>query len=922
MKRNLTFFSVLMAAVLVFAGCKNEAKMHIDFEEYTLDNGLKVILHEDHSDPVVAQAIAFHVGSAREKAGKTGFAHFFEHMLFQRSENLPRNSFFTKIAEMGGDFNGGTSNDYTIYYEKVPRNALEKILWMESDRMGYFINTVNQSGLEREIDVICNEKRQTEMNNAYGMMNHIMCKEFFPKGHPDSWTVIGEFEDIKSATIEDVKEFYSTYYVPSNATLCLAGDFDPAEAKALIEKYFAEIPSHPVQKPEVWDVKLDASKIVYYEDQFASMPALELAVPSVASGHKDEAALDVMCELIGRGMNSPLYKNIVETGLAPNVRISNYCRESAGTIDINITAFPGVDIDKVMEAIAKAKADFEANGVDEEELATLKAQNEAMAYNSIAEVLGKAMSLARNKEFFGKADKFVDDIDEINAVTSEDVMRVYNQYVRNANFVAVVAVPKGQSELAIEGSRLADLEMEDQSKQTMRSAAGAIVDDDYERTPSKIDRSIEPDYMSNVPQTNVPAIWRTELANGIKVAGITQREIPLVTLTIDIKGGELLSPVGKSGLSSINASMMNEGTADRTAVEYEQAFKKLGATARVSSSLKSTKIFVSVLSKNLPQVMDLIYEGLTKPRFDEEAFGRAVRSSKSSVARAKTSINSLGSRASAKLFFGESALSTYPTEESIDAITMDDVKSYFATFSPSNTSIDIAGDVDLKTIQKAFAPLAAWNAEAVDVPEIKIGESAEPGIYFVDFPGSKQSFIYIAGPGKKISDPEYYKLQVLNEKLGAGSNGRLFEVLRLQRGYTYGAYSGFNSSSDYGEFYAASSVQGSATKESVALFKEIFSTFGPEFTQDQLDATKGAILRANASRFETANSLVGMLGTIRNNNLPDDYIKQEEAVASAMTLEDLKAKAAEYLDNDNMIIVVVGDAETQLKNLPEAKLIK
>ena len=921
-----TLVTALAIAVLMFAtaACKSNDSdaIHIDYEEYTLDNGLKVILHEDHSDPIVAQAITFHVGSAREKEGKTGFAHFFEHMLFQRSENLPRNSFFNKIAEMGGDFNGGTSNDYTIYYECVPRNALEKILWMESDRMGFFINTVTQSGLEREIDVICNEKRQTEVNNAYGMMDDVMCKNFFPKRHPYSWTVIGEFEDIKSATIEDVTEFYRTYYVPSNATLCIAGDFDPDEVKALIDKYFAEIPGHPVEKPEVWDVKLDETKKLYYEDQFASMPAVEAAWSTVASGHEDEAALDAFSSLFGRGKNSPLYKNIVEKNLAPNASAYNFTRESAGQFSINVTAFPGVDIDLIMAAIEQAMADFEANGVDEEELATLKAENETSAYRRLGSVLGKAQMLARSKEFYGKADKFIDDIEDFNNVTAEDVMRVYNKYIKGQNYVAVVAVPKGGAELSIEGSELANLTMEDQSKQTMRSAAGAIVDDDYERTPSTFDRSIEPDYMANTPKTRIPEIWRTTLSNGIEVAGITQSEIPMVNLTISIDGGAILDPAGKRGTAAINASMMNEGTSERTAVEIEQALKRLGASARVSSGTKSTNITVSSLSKNLPATLEIVNEMLTKPRFDEAAFTRSVKSQKSSIQRALTSITSLGQRAATRLWLGDCIFTDFTTNESIDAITMDDVKAYYATLTPKNAHIDVAGDVDLPTLKKALAVLKGWEGEEVSVPEIEIGESAAPGTYFIDFPGSKQSYIYIIGPGRKISDPEYHKLDVLNEKLGAGSAGRLFEVLRLQRGYTYGASSAFSSSLESGYFLAASSVQGSSTKESVALFKEIINGFADDYTQEKLDAVKGSMLRANASAFEMPQSLVGMLSTIRSNKLADDYITKEEEVVSAMTLDDLKAQAAEYLNTDNMIIVVVGDAATQLKNLPEAKLIE
>ena len=924
MRKTTLFVVAIVAALVAVSSCKKDKGdvMHIDYEEYTLDNGLKVVLHEDHSDPIVAQAIAFHVGSAREKEGKTGFAHFFEHMLFQRSENLPRNAFFNKIADMGGTFNGGTSNDYTIYYECVPRDALEKILWMESDRMGFFINTVTQSGLEREIDVICNEKRQTEVNNAYGMMDDVMSKNFFPKRHPYSWTVIGEFEDIKSATVEDVKEFYADYYVPSNATLCIAGDFNPKEVKALIEKYFAEIPSHPVEKPAVWDVQLDQTKMLYYEDQFASMPAVEIAYSSVASGHKDEAALDAFCSLFGRGKNSPLYKNIVEKNLAPNASAYNGTRESAGQVEIGINAYPGVDIDQIMAAVEQAFADFEANGVDEEELATLKAENETSAYRRLGSVLGKAQMLARSKEFYGKADKFIDDIADFNKVTADDVMRVYNKYIKGQNYVAVVAVPKGQVELSIEGSVPAKLIMEDQSKQTMKSAAGAIVDDDYERTPSKIDRSVEPAYLPNAPKTNIPAIWRTTLANGIEVAGITQDEIPMVNMTIAIDGGSILDPAGKRGTSAINASMMNEGTAAHTAVELEQQLRRLGASARVSSGTKSTNITVSTLSKNLPAVMDIVYEMITEPKFDEAAFGRAVRVQKSSIQNALTSITSLGSRAATTLWLGDCVYTDFPTNESIDAITMDDIKAYYATLTPKNAHIDIAGNIDLPTLKKALAVLEGWEGADVTVPEITVGQSQAPGTYFIDFPGSKQSYIYIIGPGKKISDPEYYELDVLNEKLGAGSAGRLFEVLRLQRGYTYGASSAFTSNLETGYFHAASSVQGSSTKESVALFKEIIDNFADDYSQEKLDGVKDAMLRSNASAFETTASLVNLLSRIRNYNLPDDYIAKEEAIVNTMTLNDIKEDAAKYLDIDNMIIVVVGDAATQYKNVPGAKMIK
>lgn len=916
-------FAFGLAAVLSLSSCNNQKsdKLTIDYEEYTLDNGLKVVLHEDHSDPVVAQAITFHVGSAREKEGKTGFAHFFEHMLFQRSENLPRNAFFTEIASMGGDFNGGTSNDYTIYYEAVPRNALEKILWMESDRMGFFINTVTQPGLEREIDVICNEKRQTEINNAYGQMNGIMSKALFPKGHPYNWTVIGEMADIKSATIEDVKEFYSNYYVPSNATLCIAGDFDPAETKEMIEKYFGEIKSHPVEKPKQWDVTLDSTKLLYYEDQFAQMPALEIAMPSVSSGHEDEAALDVLASLFAGSKKTPLYKTVVEANLAPEAAFYDYCRESAGTIYMEAIAYPGIDLDQLVMAYDKAKLMFEQDGVDPDMLETVKAEYEVSTYNQLSSILNKALLLARDKEFYGKADYVVDEIEAINNVTAEDVMRVYEKYVKNANYVAVCAVPEGQAELAVEGCALAETFVEDINDQTNKSEVGALADDnDYEHTPSKIDRTITPAYMPNTPQTTLPNIWEGKLANGIGVMGITNSEIPMANINITIKGGMLLEPADKIGLASVNAYMMNEGTALRTASEIEQAISKLGASVNVSANSRFTTISIRSLVKNLDQVMTIVYEMISQPRFDQSAFDRAIMTQNASIDQTFSSTSGLAFTALNDLYTYQTVYTKRATKTTLANITLDDVKNYFTNLTAGNAYITVAGDVDKDNFIKVCEALNAWGGDAVAIPEVTLGENAAPGKYFIDFPGAMQSYIIVASGGMKANDPMKVKQNVLNEKLGAGSNGMLFNVLRLQRGYTYGAYSSFGSTNEFGYFQAQSSVQGSVTKESVDLFTEILGGYGESFTPEMLQETKDALLRANAFAFETNSSLLNMLNTIYRYNMPKDYVIQDEQTINATTIEDIKALAAQELNPDKFVYIVVGDAASQFKNVSGAQM--
>jgi zinc protease len=363
-------FAVLLTANFAFA----QKAAQIKYEQYVLPNGLKVILHQDKSDPIVSLAITYHVGSSREKAGKTGFAHFFEHMLFQRSEHLPRNAFFQKISALGGTFNGGTMQDGTIYFETVPRDALEKVLWMESDRMGFFINTVTQSGLEREIDIVSNEKRQGVDTQPYGYTDEIISRELYPAGHPYSWTVIGQLADLRAATLEDVKDFYSSYYIPQNATLVLTGDFETPVAKTLIEKYFGEIkPGKDLPKIEPKNAVLKETKKLVFEDSYAQLPAITVVYPTVESYHKDENAIDMFMSLFAYGKTSPLYKVIVEEKkLAGNVKGYNSSQEIAGNTEISITPFEGKTLEEVNNAIQEAFTRFEKDGIDVTEMEKLK----------------------------------------------------------------------------------------------------------------------------------------------------------------------------------------------------------------------------------------------------------------------------------------------------------------------------------------------------------------------------------------------------------------------------------------------------------------------------------------------------------------------------------------------------------------------
>src|SRR5690606_36719484 len=374
----------------------------VDYQTFTLDNGLNVIFHIDHSDPVVAVALTSHVGSAREKEGRTGFAHLFEHLLFLESENLGKGGLDKMSARIGGSgANGSTSRDRTNYFQTVPKDALEKMIWAEADKLGYFINTVTEPVLAKEKQVVKNEKRQGVDNNPYGHTSYVIDKNLYPQGHPYNWQVIGSLEDLQNATLQDVKDFYNKWYVPNNVILTIAGDFDPVQAKAWVQKYFGEIKrGQDIAPLEKMPVNLETTKKLYYEGILARLPELSMAWPSVYSYHPDSYALEVLTNYLSQGKNAPLYQVLVEEKqLAPNVQMYNYTSELAGQTMLEVRAFDGIDLDSVDAAIEETFKRFEKEGISEADLKRIKAGQETNFYSSLSSVLGKGFQLAQYQIF-------------------------------------------------------------------------------------------------------------------------------------------------------------------------------------------------------------------------------------------------------------------------------------------------------------------------------------------------------------------------------------------------------------------------------------------------------------------------------------------------------------------------------------------
>ncbi|WP_339626510.1 pitrilysin family protein [uncultured Winogradskyella sp.] len=920
----------LLVLVLISACQQNEPKedtkaFKVEFEKFTLDNGLQVILHVDKSDPVAAVALTAHVGSAREKEGRTGFAHLFEHLLFLESENLGKGGLDQMSARIGGSgANGSTSRDRTNYFQTVPKDALEKMIWAEADKLGYFINTVTEPVLAKEKQVVKNEKRQRVDNQPYGHNSAVINSALYPEGHPYSWEVIGSLEDLQNATLQDVKEFYKRWYVPNNVTLTIAGDIDIAQTKAWVKKYFDEIPKgEAIPKIKKQPVTLKASKRLFYEDNFARAPRLSMTWPSVHEYHPDSYALSVLSQYLTRGKKAPLYKILVEDQqLTSNISMYQNASEIAGQLMLSVTAFNQTDLNTVAAAIADGLKDFELNGISTTDLNRIKAGQETNFYSGLSSVLGKGFQLAQYEIFAGDPGFINEDVKNILAVTPEDVMRVYNTYVKDRNYVATSFVPKGEINLILNNSQLANV-AEEKIIEGAEESFDPSLTATYQKTPSSFDRSIEPEYGKS-PELNIPRVWKRDLASGIKVYGIENTEVPLVEFEIQIDGGLLLEHKDKVGVSNLLARLMTKGTKTKTPEELENAIASLGAQINAYATDDNITISGTTLSKHFDTTMQLVTEILLEPRWDEKEFELLKQSTISGIQRSKANPNSIADNAFSKLLYGDNNILAYNnsgSEASVSAITLLDLQNYYTTnLSPQLAKMHVVGAIKEAVVIKALDKInTQWETKDVVLPELPMPLYPEHSqVYFYDVPGAKQSIINFGYPALKVTDKDYYPATVMNYRLGGGGFASILtQELREGKGYTYGIRSRFSGTKHKGEFGISSGVRTNVTYESASLVKSILENYGTDFNANDLEVTKGFTIKSTARAFETLGAKLNMLSNISNYGFEDNYAKQRETIVKDLTVADVKILIKNYIKPNQMIYLIVGDAATQLDKLED-----
>ncbi|CAL67200.1 secreted peptidase, family M16 [Christiangramia forsetii KT0803] len=926
MKTTKSFFLIfiLIAVSSAFSQEKTE-NFSVDFETFNLENGLKVILHQDMSDPVVAVALTAHVGSAREKEGRTGFAHLFEHLLFLESENLGKGGLDKLSARIGGSgANGSTSRDRTNYFQTVPNDALEKMIWAEADKLGFFINTVTEPVLAKEKQVVKNEKRQGVDNRPYGHTFYVVDRNLYPEDHPYNWQVIGSLEDLQNATLQDVKDFYNKWYVPNNVILTISGNFDKEQAKEWVHKYFDEIERGPeMLELEKQLVTLSESKRVYHEDNFAQLPELTLTWPSVYSYHPDSFALEILSNYLADGKNAPLYKNLVKSKkLTGNVSMFNYTSELAGQLMLQVRAYDGKDLDSVKTAIDKTFTEFEKNRIPQKDLKRIKAGLETNFYNSISSVLGKGFQLAQY-EIYAKDPNFINkEVDKMLAVTTEDVMKVYKKYVKDKNYIATSFVPKDQLELSLENSKKAEV-VEEKIVEGAEEKFDSNQQVTYNKTPSNFDRTIEPPYQGK-PELNIPEIWDARMPSGMKVMGITNTEVPVVQFSLEMKGGQLLENPAQAGVSNMLASMMTKGTAKKTPAELEEAIELLGASIYVNSNEEKITISGNTLAKNYTKTMALVQEILLEPRWDEEEFKLIKQQNLSRLQEEQGDPNAIAQNEFKKLIYGANSILSYNelgTPETVKSLSIADLKNYYEeNLSPLASTFMAVGAVEkTEAVNSVKAISANWAPKNISFPEIPEFELPEKSkVYFYDVPGAKQSVLAFGAPGLSAKNDNYYPAEVMNYRLGGGGfASKLTQELREGKGYTYGIRSRFMDRSYVGPFMITSGVRTNITYEATELVRNIVKDYSTSFDQEDLDVTKSYMIKSNARRFETLGAKLNMLREINDYGYEKDYIKTREASVEKISVLDIQDLAKQYINPEKMYYLIVGDAETQLEKLEE-----
>ena len=865
----------------------------IAFEKHTLSNGLDVILHEDHTIPVVAVNVWYHVGSKDEEMGRTGFAHLFEHVMFEGSKHH-NSSHFEPLQKAGANLNGSTTPDRTNYWEDVPTNYLDLALWLEADRMGFLLDALDQQRLDIQRDVVKNERRQSYENRPYGMAHWHLQEALYPLPHPYNWMTIGSQEDLDAATLDDIKAFFTRFYTPTNASLAIAGDIDMGEALEMANKYFSNLaPGEAVPRKGRHDSGLKGRIELEMRDK-VTLPRTYIAWPTSPEGDVDDAPLEIYQAIMSDGLTSRLHKSLVyEKQIAQNANMRYHSSEISGQCVMSVTAAEGHELAEVEAAADAEMARLLREPPTDEEITRVKNRIEASHFRSLARIGGfggRADQLNHFSVFSANPELINTSLDKYMKVTREDIIRVA-ETVLGGNQVRLRVLPEP-------------------------SLSPATV---------TIDRTIMPEPKAE-PVFNPPSPTRTTLSNGMGISVIEQRGLPIVAFGMLMDAGASRDPEQLPGLAGFTAQMLPEGTTSRNSQEIAQAFEFIGSRISAEGRREYTLLSAETLTKHWPTALELTADLVLNPSFPDHEVERVRREHLTELRRGKDEPNAVAEQLMAGLVFQRDSGYGHPlsgTENSIGALTRDDmVRQFSQDYSPANANLIVVGDVSIdevaKRAEEIFGSWKGGDSSANGVATIAPSNGTAT-IYLVDRPGAPQSVIRAMHTTIPRLHPDYLGLTLMNYAFGGQFSARLNQNLRQEKGYSYGYQSHVQWFRGPSLMLAGGSVQTEVTKESVfETLKEFNEVRGSRpISAEELDNSKQSVLRSFPANFERPGAIMGQVLQMVQFGLPDDYLQTVRSNVEAVTLDEVHRVTQELVRPDQLKILVVGDRQQIEKGLRE-----
>ena len=858
----------------------------IEFETFTLDNGLTVVVHEDRKVPMVAVNIWYHVGSKNEKPGKTGFAHLFEHLMFNGTENYNA-EYFEPFEKIGAtDQNGTTNSDRTNYFQNVPTNALDLALWMESERMGHILNVIDQDKLDEQRGVVQNEKRQGE-NQPYGQVWNAIGEAVFPKGHPYSWSVIGSMDDLNAATLDDVKEWFESYYGPTNAVLALAGDIDVETAKIKVQEYFGDIPGGPpLTKPKKWIAKRSEQTREVMED---NVPQTRIyKVWNVAEDGTNEAqALDLASSTLAGSKNSPLYQELVyKTGLASGVSAFYYGREIAGLFVIVATVASGQDPDEVEKVIDDTLEKYLQRGPDNKLLKNIKTSSISSLTNGLQRIGGfggKSDILATYQTLYGDAGAFREQLSIYLNTSAVDIKKAANKWLTSGDYVLSIVPAKKTSVVK-----------------------------------SQVDRSKGIPYPTEKLSYSFPKIQSAVLDNGSKLVLAERNDLPLVNLEVVFNKGWAIESNEQQGLANFTMSMMDEGTKKYSSLDFAEAQERLGSGIGYGSSIDTTYASLSSMKVNLEATLDLFKEGLLNPIFPQAELDKVKKRWLDSIDQQLNNPGSVANRKIRGLVYGEghpyAKESSSGLKETVEQFTREDlIQMHSLLTNPSDSTFIVTGDISLneatELLNKKFND---WTSQASDINPIDlftVEDQSEPRVFLIDKPGAIQSYILAAQLLPPTNSDDDILIDYMNYAIAGSFTSRINMNLREDKSWSYGVRTSTGYSQGQRLMRMTAPVQTDKTAPAILEVLREYNQYVNDspITADELSKIKNARTLRLPGQYETLGALLGGMEDIVKYNRDFDYLDTIADKRNAILLEDVRSASKKYLDTNKWTWVIVGD---------------